>query len=177
MFPKNSLQITASASQILPLTCTTSQIGNPDALTRDTRYTCIHYEDVILPAAQLTSTPLPAYSITDPVPGADDCTLSSIFHPQWTFSTFSVESDATPRQSVSFEMILRTGSPGFQFPIAIYQGPAAGEEGWYDCVIGPSGDIGEVLWPSSCSFKYVTATKELSLRAEWACGEYDPEHP
>lgn len=175
-----SIQITATASDILPLTCTSSFIEtDPASASKDTRFSCIHYDDVTLPGQHLTKTPLAPYSVEDPVLGPDGCTLSSIFHPQWTFSTFEVDSSATTPQSVSFEIILRTGSPGFQFPIAIYQdaAPLAGDGSWYPCVIGPSGDIGQVLWPSACSFQYLAASKQLTLKADWACGELDPDHP
>jgi hypothetical protein len=163
------------------LNCTTSPVGI-DGTGNDTKTSCLYSDDVTLAGKPLSETPLAPYSIEDPVPGPDGCTLSSIFHPQWTFSSFEVDTNAQNASSVSFEVILRTGSPGFQFPISIYQGDttrlAGGDDGsWYACVIGPSGDIGQPLWPTACSFQYRPATQQLTLKADWACAELDPDHP
>ncbi|OIW23408.1 hypothetical protein CONLIGDRAFT_585806 [Coniochaeta ligniaria NRRL 30616] len=176
--PASPVQVTASASESLPLTCTSASVGTDGAFT-DTKTTCINPSDVTLAAQLLLQSALVPYSIEDPVPGPDGCTLSSIFHPQWTFSAFEVDSTGTNASSTSFEIILRTGSPGFQFPISISQDTTAlaGDGSWYSCIIGPSGDIGQPLWPTSCSFKYQATTQELSLRAEWSCSELDPDHP
>jgi hypothetical protein len=120
------------------------------------------------------------YSIEEPTTGPDGCTISSIYRPQWRFSAFEVDTDQKNVPSVYFEIILVTGSPGFQFPISIMQDatPLAGGDGsWYNCVVGPAGDIGEPLWPTACSFKYEAATKKLTLRADWTCAELDADHP
>lgn len=166
------IQISASSTSTLALDCTTFSIAD----TTDTRVQCINTGDLALPATDIITTPLPAYSVQDPVPGPDDCTLSSLFHPQWTFSAFEVDSSANVSSDVAFNIILRTGSPGFQYPMPIYQG-AQREDGWHECVVGPDAGTGEVLWPKSCSFRYDAATKGLELKAEWACGELDPDHP
>ncbi|KAB5525533.1 hypothetical protein GE09DRAFT_1178205 [Coniochaeta sp. 2T2.1] len=160
------VQITASASQVLPLTCTASPVtvdGEPDG---NTKTSCINRADVTVVAQHSATTPLAPYSIEDPVPGADACTLSSIFHPQWTFSAFGVENN----KSVSFEIILRTGSPGFQFPISITQDGDA-------CVVGAGGNIGPPLWPTACRITYEPTKQQLTLKAEWSCSELDPDHP
>ena len=120
--------------------------------------------------------PLAPYSIEDPVPGPDGCTLASIFHPQWTLSAFTVEVNSeTNTSALSFEIILQTGTRGFQYPISIYQG--ADEEGWYKCDIGENGNIGQTLFPTSCRFQYEAAAQKLTLDADWECSVLDADHP
>lgn len=158
----------------MPLTCTSIPLE-----TVDTKLSCIYHEDVAVAGKLVSQQALAPYSLEEPVLGADDCTLSSIFNPQWTFSDFEVDFSPSNASSVSFGLILRTGSPGFQYPISITQGttPVAGSGSWYPCVIGPNGNIGEVLWPTDCSFQYQPETKQLTFKADWACGDLDPDHP
>lgn len=174
------------------MTCTTAPVQS-GGVGISNKTSCINDGDVPVAAQQLSSTPLAPYSIEDPVPGPDDCTLSSIFHPQWTFSSFEVDSAAahgnnasssSSSSSVSFDIILQTGTSGFQFPISMTQGNATSSSQvagdgtqWYHCVIGAAGDTGPALWPTACSFTYQPATKRLALRADWSCSDLDPSHP
>jgi len=143
---------------------------------------CTAASEVTLSGKPETITPLTPYSIEDPVPARDACTITSVVSPQWTFSHFTLttEQDKTT-PVVSFDIILATQNRGFQYPIEIYQGaPVEGgsaHDGWYECDIGPDGGNGLPLWPNKCSFKYDTETKDFTLRANWACEELDPENP
>lgn len=121
---------------------------------------------------------LPPYSIEEPTPGADGCTLTSLFKPQWTFSTFEADSINGKDWSVSFNIILSTPSAGYQFPISITQGTnSLASDSWYPCVIGEAGDTGDALWPTDCSVQYNSASKELNMKANWTCADLDPNHP
>jgi hypothetical protein len=171
--------MSASASQSLPLSCTTTQAGSDtDGNFTSDKTSCINHGDVALAAEALTDISLTPYSIEDPTPGPDACTISSIYHPQWTFSAFEIDTEQDNSSSLYFEVILRTGSPGFQFPISIMQGaPVIGQSGWYNCNVGAGGDTGPPLWPTACTFNYKPATKGLTLKAQWTCSDLDEDHP
>jgi hypothetical protein len=136
-------------------------------------------QDITLKGKLGSVAALSPYSLQDPAPSGDGCTISSIYHPQWSFSAFEVDETVTTGASaVSFNLILQTGNPGFQFPIAISQDtPVAGSSSWYHCAIGPDGENALPLWPTDCTFKYDKATKQLSLNANWACNDLDLAHP
>ncbi|AEO71843.1 uncharacterized protein THITE_117079 [Thermothielavioides terrestris NRRL 8126] len=179
------LQINAAGSTVLPLNCTTQ----PAAGTNQTNRYCSSTGDVDLEGKLGTVVTLQAYSLTDPVaPFGDGCTLTSIFNPAWEFSAFEVDdtnnggggsNDTSSSASVSFGIILAAQNRGFQFPIAITQGnaTAGAGAGWYECAIGPDGGDDLPLWPYQCVFRYTAATKELQLRADWACRDLDQAHP
>ena len=152
---------------VLPLQCETKAVDG------QTERVCTADGDVTLAGKLGTVVTLPAYSIEDPVPSRDGCTLSSIFNPRWLISSFWVIDNA-----VSFEIILQTDSRGFQYPMPIYQGEAvAGSPGWYQCQVGADGGNGLPLWPYACTFKYTAATKEFVLKADWACQDLDAKSP
>ena len=180
-----SLNITATGSAVLPLECTTVPVYDSPG---DTKKTCQvpHDAGVTVPGKLATVTTLKPFVIEDPIPGRDGCTLTSIFHPSWAFSQFSVTtlssstsaSSSVPKQELFFNIILQTDSRGFQYPIPIYQGEAvSGQEGWYKCVVGQDGENAAPLWPYECSFAYNSSTKGLTIKADWACQEFDPAHP
>ena len=129
--------------------------------------------DVKLKGQVLAANPLPPYSIEDPLPSADGCTISSIYHPQWTFSHFKVDGNTS---AVGFNVILQTQKRGFQYPIPVTQDVAAGD-GWFSCAIEEGLDTEEPLWPTACSLQYKPATKELIVKADWICVDLDPERP
>jgi hypothetical protein len=134
--------------------------------------------DYTLKGKLLSQSALPPYAIEDPVPPRDACTLSSIFHPQWTFSAFQVDGNSGASSSVSFNIILAVQNRGFQYPITVSQGALLANSSWHACAIGRTGDeTGEPLWPSDCSMKYVPATKELTLKSDWICTDLDPNRP
>ena len=145
-----------------------------------TATTCNALSDLTVNGQLLSKTPLPPYSIAEPLPVDDGCTISSVLNPQWTFSQFHV--DSTPAGNgpslVTFEIILKAPRRGYAYPISISQdATAASSDGWYPCVLGPGADSPHGLWPSACSIKYTPATKELIFKADWVCGELDPDHP
>ncbi len=139
---------------------------------------------MVLKGKVLQEEVLPPYSIDDPLPLPDGCTLSSIFSPRWTFSAFEVDHNASvavandgSTSSVSFNLILQTANPGFQFPISISQDARVANSSWFKCAIGEAGGEGQILWPSECTFQYRPLTKELALKADWTCSDLDPDHP
>jgi len=166
---------------VLSLNCTTKPVkGEPEWNVT----TCDGPTDVTLNGTLLAADPLTPYSIEDPLPTADDCTISSIFSPKWTFSDFTLNRDASPSaandsssSSFSFDIILQTKNPGFQFPVSITRGTQVGNSSWYNCDIGGGGDTGQLLWPSDCTIQYKAATQEITLKADWVCTDLDPDHP
>lgn len=183
----NSLQINAAGSIKLPLNCTTETVD-----TNETNRYCSSTGDVALPGKLGTVVTLAPYALDDPVPSpGDGCTLTSLFEPAWTFSSFEVDysddgstsssnttSSGSGSPSVSFEIILDAANTGLQYPIPITQGDAVkGSAGWYACDIGPDGGDDLPLWPYRCSFAYAPDTKQLQLKADWACRDLDRVHP
>ncbi|KAK1830985.1 hypothetical protein QBC39DRAFT_382765 [Podospora conica] len=171
--PSKPVSITGTGTLPLPLTCETApSYGNT------TQTTCTAASRVTVPGTVTATTQLAPYSITDPTPQArDGCTLSSLFDPQWRFSSFVVDETKTPA-AVEFNLILQAQGPGFQGPITISQGAAvAGAAGWFRCVVGPDGELAPPLWPETCQFKYDGASGEFLLDAEWKCRDLDPERP
>jgi len=174
-----SVVIKAEASEVLPLQCTNKKIQGDF-----TRRTCEADKEITVKGKLLSEDPLPAFSIEDPVPGADGCTVSSIFKPQWALSSFAIDGATGASTSnagtgvISFNIILQTGTRGFQSPIAVSQGAAVpNSPGWYKCEVGPDGGIGQPLWPYDCTLRYNAESKELTLKADWACEDLDKEHP
>ncbi|KAM7187472.1 hypothetical protein V8F33_011212 [Rhypophila sp. PSN 637] len=169
--------ITASGTIKLPLECETNPV--PDS-PNDTKKSCIIPEegDITMPGTVDALTILAPFVIEDPIPQRDGCTLTSIFNPKWSFSQFSVTTTPAGKEDIFFNIILAAENRGFQFPIPIYTGEAVkGKEGWYNCVVGQDGENAAPLWPYQCEFKYENATKNLEIRADWACVDFDPEHP
>lgn len=107
----------------LPMNCTTASVQS-DGVNISTKTACVNDGDVPVAAQSLSSSPLAPYPIEDPVPSPVGCTISSIYRPQWIYSSFEVESDQHNASSVSFHIILTTGDAGFQFPISITQAAA-----------------------------------------------------
>lgn len=167
-----STSLTATGALPLPLSCQ-STLLNPQ--TNQT--TCTTTSPTTIPGTLTTTTPLAPYSITDPTAPRDGCTLTSLFNPAWSFSSFVVDETKTP-SAVSFDVILATQNRGYQYPITISQGAAvAGQAGWFRCEVGPDGGNGQPLWPETCVFRYDGAAGEMELKAEWKCADLDPERP
>ncbi|KAK4152588.1 hypothetical protein C8A00DRAFT_44343 [Chaetomidium leptoderma] len=164
------LEITASATLALPLTCTTEL--SPQ---NQTNTYCSSPTDITLAAKLGRVTTLRPYVLEDPTPASprgDGCTLTSIFAPRWQFSAFQVNGG-----QVTFEVILNAPDRGFQYPIPIYQGEKTEGGGWYKCEVGADGGNGLPLWPYQCEFRYDADTKGLVLRADWECRDLDGVHP
>ncbi|KAK4184375.1 hypothetical protein QBC35DRAFT_540527 [Podospora australis] len=182
--PSKPIAITATASAILPLVCSTQPIPTPDSDSPSnstlTQTICPENPDVALQGTLLTTTTLAPYSLEAPVPRADGCTISSILRPTWSFSAFEIASsnpeDPSAWESVTFEIILATNNRGFQFPIPISFRKDPTKE-WFPCEIGPDGENDRPLFPYKCEAQFDAATKELKLKADWECKEFDEEHP
>lgn len=126
-----------------------------------------------------SATTLPPYSLTEPIPRDNTCTITSILAPKWQFSAFEIV--YTPEkeewEAINFEIILATYS-GFQYPIPVTVSRAAGREGgWFECVIGADGANDQPLWPYACLVQFNPETKELKLKADWQCRELDGDQP
>ncbi|KIH86520.1 hypothetical protein SPBR_08344 [Sporothrix brasiliensis 5110] len=202
------VQITAVGSSTLSLRCVTKTL--PGSSSTDGGNGTVQTSKQCVPAASkgngttsgitvtghVTSTvALPAYSIEEPQPVPDGCTVSSLLNPVWIYSAFgySQKNGSAGVTGISFNLILQTSNPGFQFPISISQGPkwsgnttlplpvgnatTTTTESWYDCIIGNGGDDSPTLWPHDCRFQYVPSTKQLSLVADWYCSDLDRQHP
>ncbi|VBB79619.1 Putative protein of unknown function [Podospora comata] len=174
--PSKPLQFTASASTILPLTCTTTPLSAGSAINETV---CDHNPTLVLAGKVDSATTLPPYSLTEPIPRDNTCTITSILAPKWQFSAFEIV--YTPEkeewEAINFEIILATYS-GFQYPIPVTVSRAAGREGgWFECVIGADGANDQPLWPYACLVQFNPETKELKLKANWQCRELDGDQP
>ncbi|KAK4223380.1 hypothetical protein QBC38DRAFT_517170 [Podospora fimiseda] len=174
--PAKPVQITASASSTIPLQCNTKESTDYNEQPTVVK-ACQPEAEVLGMEGSITQTAaLPPYAIEDPVPRADGCTISSILNPVWTFSHFSLASNAETT-TVTFEVILATARRGFQYPIPVSVTiPHAGDAVYYPCEIGPDGENEAPLWPYECSVKYAADTKEIVLSAAWACHDLDDKN-
>ncbi|KJR84733.1 uncharacterized protein SPSK_08952 [Sporothrix schenckii 1099-18] len=176
------VSITASGSTVLPLNCTSVAVGAGDNAGNKT--TCLSNGDIVLQAQHPgTVASLPPYSVTDPLPTPDGCTVSSIVGPAWTLSSFEIDTD--PRDpkgnrtanitSVGFDLRLATGTNEATYPISVYQGRAVeGKPQWFHCTFGAD----EIpLAPYNCTYTYDAAAKQLTLAADWICSDLDRERP
>ncbi|KAK0701425.1 hypothetical protein B0T21DRAFT_300442 [Apiosordaria backusii] len=174
--PAKPLQLTASATTILPLNCKTSPLS-PGSPINET--VCDRNPTLLLSGKLDNITTLPPYSLTEPVPRDNSCTITSILAPKWQFSAFEIV--YTPEkeewEAINFEIILAT-STGFQYPIPVTVSRAATREGgWFECVIGADGANDQPLWPYACLVQFNPDTKELKLKADWQCRELDGDRP
>ncbi|CAK7216110.1 hypothetical protein SCUCBS95973_002693 [Sporothrix curviconia] len=184
------VSITASGSVVMPLNCTSVATGTAAAPGNKT--TCLSVSDIIVKADKAaTVVPLPPYSITDPLPTPDGCTVSSIVSPAWTLSSFEIDSSADNKTAgsssssssnataditaVGFDLQFTTGTNEFTYPVSVYQGPAvAGKPQWFQCKFGPDE---EPLAPFDCSYTYNATSRQLTLAADWICNDLDRDHP
>ncbi|KAK3323236.1 hypothetical protein B0T19DRAFT_462686 [Cercophora scortea] len=162
--------ISATGSTTLSLNCTT-----------DTTQTACQTDAAIVHGKVVSETSLAPYSIEDPLPTPDGCTVSSIVAPSWLLSNFEVDKNATAGAdalaAVSFNIKLNTKNNLFDYPVFVsysdvqLQGAA---DVWYPCTFGAN----ELpLAPKSCSFQYRPDTNKLAIRADWVCIDVDAAHP
>ncbi|CAK7208775.1 hypothetical protein SBRCBS47491_000209 [Sporothrix bragantina] len=180
------ISITASGSVVMPLNCTSVATGTAAAPGNKT--TCLSTSDIVVKAEKAgTVTHLPPYSVTDPLPTPDGCTVSSIVNPTWTLSSFEIDSgagnktvnssntSATDITAVGFDLQFTTGTNENTYPVSVYQGPAVdGKPQWFKCKFGPGE---EQLAPLDCSYTYNATSKQLTLAADWICNDLDRENP
>ncbi|KAK3937731.1 hypothetical protein QBC46DRAFT_356387 [Diplogelasinospora grovesii] len=166
------VMISATGNTTLSLDCTT-----------DGTSTACQADKAMVRGSVLSEEPLPAYSIEDPLPTPDGCTISSIVAPSWTQSNFEVDKNATATSagespaSVSFNMKLKTQANLFDYPVFVNQDNVlledAGEK-WWPCSFG-AGE--EPSAPKQCSFRYSEKDARLELKADWVCFDLDANHP
>ncbi|KAK4198537.1 hypothetical protein QBC40DRAFT_331190 [Triangularia verruculosa] len=174
--PSKPVQFTASATTILPLNCTTSPLSSGSPINETV---CDRNPTLTLEGKVDSVTTLPPYSLTEPIPRDNTCTITSILAPRWQFSAFEIV--YTPEkeewEAINFEIILAAYT-GFQYPIPVTVSRAAAREGgWFECVIGADGANAQPLWPYACLVQFNPETKELKLKADWQCKELDGDQP
>lgn len=171
MLMTNRVSYTGSAKTKLPLKCT-SESGR----------TACEADQVGVEGELAEKTDLVPYSIEDPLPTADGCTISSVVSPSWSLSNFEVTrnaSEARGQGAVAFNMKLNTKANLFDYPVYVNHrdmeiGAAADDDTWYPCAFG-AGE--QPLAPKNCTFRYAQKTNTLAVNADWACMDLDPENP
>ncbi|KAK0621994.1 hypothetical protein B0T17DRAFT_509287 [Bombardia bombarda] len=173
------ITISAAGTTTLPLTC-----------SHDSTLTACEADAVTVHGSVLSSASLPPYSIEDPLPTPDGCTISSVVSPSWLLSNFEVDSSSSSSSnatgatgaapaSVSFNMKLNTKNNQFDYPVFVnhYDVRLDDVESWYPCAFG----AGELpLAPKNCSFQYRPGEgddNELAIKADWVCIDIDAAHP
>ncbi len=182
--PSPSVSVSATGSTVLALNCTSLPIESSSGGKSGNKTTCVSDSDLIVHGEHAgTVTPLPPYSITDPLPTPDGCTVSSVVAPMWTFSGFEIDSaDKKTNGSanstsadVGFNVKFLTGTNEFTYPVSVYQGKAdATQPQWHACKFGASE---APMAPFACKFMYDAASKKLTLAADWICSDLDKDHP
>jgi len=123
---------------------------------------------------------LPPFSIEDPLPVLDGCTLSSVVNPAWRISAFEVDRNSSAPNattaSMTFSVTLATLDREFPFPVTISADEVHlnSSDVWYPCRFG-EGQIPTA--PYRCSFQYDWAKNKLALKADWLCSDLDPKNP
>ncbi|KAL1862770.1 hypothetical protein VTK73DRAFT_6657 [Phialemonium thermophilum] len=198
--PARPVRILATGTENLPLHCTTVLTPASDPSAPPANSTSCYADAITIDGTLVSRTPLPPYSIEDPLPTPDGCTVTSLVDPAWRLSNFEVDRNASAtepgaRGSLGFSLALDAPGDQFGFPADVVlsdvvlvpssnaaQGgngtsaaaATSGDEGWYPCVFGQGQ---EPLVPHSCSFRYDGGTGRFALRAEWICNDLDPDHP
>jgi hypothetical protein len=121
---------------------------------------------------------LPPYSLKDPLPTTDSCTISSILSPAWRLSLFETTSGNGSTGSVQFNIEIKTNDIPSEYPQTIMQSgihlATTNDTTWYSCAFAP-GDI--LVAPSNCTFQYNSKSRQLSLKAQWTCDDLDISQP
>lgn len=174
-----SIAITASGSTPLPLECTDFPESSTTFCTGGSNGTF---------AGNITSRALlQPYSLNDPLPTAESCTIASVVSPAWWFNNFETNTTRNGSETVTarFGMELQTGAQATGYVAEIVangvryaaptNGTSAGELPWNKCVIESVGD--PVLAPTGCEFRYEMASRFLGLRVQWQCADLDAKSP
>lgn len=158
---------TGTAKAVIPLVC----------VDEDGRTAC-EVDEVDIHGELASKTDLVPYSIEDPLPTADGCTISSVVNPSWTISNFGVDKKAPSSEggsSVAFNIKLNTKVNLFDYPVYVNnRNVDLAADAWYPCTFG-AGE--QPLAPKSCTFKYDEKTSTLSVKADWVCADLDVEYP
>jgi hypothetical protein len=133
---------------------------------------------------------LPPYSLNDPLPTADGCTISSIVSPAWWFNDFETNTTTAAAAGNSsgvvtarFGMELQTGGAsapptGNQAVVradGVRAANVSADSPWNRCVLESVGDL--ALAPTGCEFRFDMASRFLGLRVDWKCADLDPGSP
>lgn len=173
------VSVSASGSQIIELNCVDRSL-EWEGIPEGHRRICESEGTATVNGTLTSSTPLPPYSLTDPVLQADSCTVASILDPKWTFSNFRILT-SNNASAVAFNVILSAPRRGFANPIEITQDLSAADpnadEGFYPCVIAEPDFSVTPLWPTYCEVRYLKVEKRLTMRAEWNCSDLDGKRP
>ena len=162
------MSITGTGSTTLPLNCSTGSTT-----------TYCQADSVPVQGQALSETDLPPYSIEDPIPTVDGCTISSVVSPSWVLSNFELDkpiSDDVSSAAISFNLRLNTSNSLSDYPVFVYHDDVklSDVETWYP---GSFGAGEHPLAPKNCSFRYNDKTQEISIKTDWVCIDIDPEHP
>ncbi|KAH7625533.1 hypothetical protein B0T09DRAFT_325391 [Sordaria sp. MPI-SDFR-AT-0083] len=162
------VSITGTGSTTLPLNCDTGSTT-----------TYCQADGVPVQGQVLSKTALAPYSIEDPIPTADGCTISSVLSPSWAFSNFELDKstgDDVSSAAISFNLHLNTQNSLFDFPVFVYHDDVklGDAETWYP---GSFGAGEQPLAPKTASFRYHDKTQEIAIKMDWVCIDIDPEHP
>ncbi|KAK3353989.1 hypothetical protein B0T25DRAFT_480581 [Lasiosphaeria hispida] len=159
---------TATGKTTLPLVCTT-----------ESGRTACQADAVPVSGKVDSKTELAPYSIEDPLPTADGCTISSIVSPSWTLSNFEVDKSSKASggpSAIAFNMKLNTKVNLFDYPVFVTHSDVQlnSTDSWYPCVFGPNE---APLAPRNCTFQYRDKTNTLAINSDWTCIDLDADHP
>ncbi|KAK4155377.1 hypothetical protein C8A00DRAFT_42011 [Chaetomidium leptoderma] len=180
--PSQPISVAASGTTPLSLEC---QVFNETATTQTTTF-CTGGTNGTFAGNTTSRALLQPYSLNDPLPTAESCTISSIVSPAWWFHDFQTNTTTNNSQVVTakFGMELQTGpqSTG-SFAILTADGVpysnvstnSSAELPWNKCVLESVGDI--ALAPTGCEFRYDMASRFLGLKVQWECADLDKGSP
>lgn len=127
---------------------------------------------------------LPSYSLDDPLPTTNSCTVASMLSPAWWLDNFETNTttDHSDVVTVRFGLELQTsdqptGSAATVVADGVHYSNAssAGALPWYSCNFAVVAD--HALAPTNCSFQYDMASRFLGLRVQWQCADLDAHSP
>ncbi|EAQ88498.1 predicted protein [Chaetomium globosum CBS 148.51] len=180
--PPPSISITGSGTTPLPLECT---VFNQTA-TETTTFCSGGTTDGPVRGNATARALLPPFSLNDPLPTAESCTISSLVAPAWWFNGFETNTTTAHSETVTarFGMELQTaGEASGNFAIVVVEGVEVGggeanssaELPWNRCVLESVGDV--ALAPTGCELRYDMASGFLGLRVNWTCADLDRGSP
>ncbi|KAK4119005.1 hypothetical protein N657DRAFT_650692 [Parathielavia appendiculata] len=178
--PAQPISITASGRTILDLAC--SHFSFPDIVTF-----CTGGTDGTFPGSITSQALLQPYSLNDPLPTADSCTISSVLSPAWWLNNFETETTTGNSDVVTalFDMELQTGRSQVQPTgsgatliadgVRVSTNSSSSELPWNKCELYAVSDT--ALAPTGCEIKYDMASRFLGLKVDWRCADLDPGSP
>ncbi|SPQ23987.1 23147234-4904-4ae1-896b-19f665238165 [Thermothielavioides terrestris] len=178
--PDTNFAITATGTTNLTLDCQTFEGGTTF---------CTGGTSGAFPGNVTSHTLLQPYSLDDPLPTTDSCTVASMLSPAWWLDNFAsnTTTNHSDVETVSFAMELQTsGQPTGNAAYIATDGvrssngsaPAnssAAALPWYPCNITSVGD--PTLAPTNCSFRYDMPSRFLGLQVQWQCADLDAHSP